>query len=58
MLEYCSDKVALPDSPDRVQTTRAQQWREIEEMLVKGETLIPAPQSMSSGLSYTNYRQT
>jgi hypothetical protein len=34
MLEYCS-KVALPDSPDTVQTTRAQQWREIEEMLVE-----------------------
>jgi hypothetical protein len=35
-VEEFSDKVALPDNPDRVQHEFVlQQWREIEEMLVE-----------------------
>jgi hypothetical protein len=43
-VEYFSDKIARPDNPDRVQHHfLLWQWRNIEEMLVKGETLKIIP---------------
>jgi hypothetical protein len=45
------NRIARPNNTEKVQEEfLLKQWREIEEMLVKGEPLIPVSQPLSSGL--------